>query len=101
MPSARILKDGKNAVADIFVQRHAALERTAVVLHHARAENRVRLARHERMIHLRQDFRRILPVAVQAARRCRIPFSMKVLVAGLLVAAIAQVLGVLQDLELV
>ena len=65
MPSARFSNTDQNAVARVLVERHAAFERAAVVGHHARPEHRVRLARHQSVIHVRQDFGGVLPVAVQ------------------------------------
>ncbi len=64
-PQRAILENREDTVADIFIERHAALQRSAIRLHHARSENGVRFTRHDGMVNMRENFGRILAVAMQ------------------------------------
>ncbi len=93
-----ILEHGQHAIACVLVERHAAFEWAAVIAHHARSEHRVGFARHQRMIHLRENFRRVLPIAMQQHDDIETLID-EMLIAGLLISAVAQVLLVLQHLK--
>src|SRR5579885_333349 len=93
-----VFKVGQDAVADVFISRHAALERAAVILHHARSEDGVSRAGDDRMVHAVQDLRRILAVAVQQHDRVEALFY-EIAVPGLLIAAIAKVSRMPQHLK--
>src|SRR6266542_1658247 len=60
-----ILKAGQNAIAGVLIKRHPSLERSAVVLHHARAEYGVGLSPNDRIVHVGEDLRSVLSVPVQ------------------------------------
>ena len=94
-----IFEDGKNSVADVFIQRHAALERAAVGLHHARAEDRIGLAASRSGVQMRQNLRRVLPVAMQQHHDVEALFD-EIAISGLLVSAVAEVLLVFEHRQL-
>ena len=94
-----ILQDGEDAVAGILIQRHASLQRPPVGAHHARAEHGVRLARDQRAVKLRQNLRRVLPVAMQQHDDVEALLD-EIAIARLLIASIAQISGMLQYLQL-
>ena len=93
-----ILEHGQDAIADVFIRRHPAFNRTAVGAHHARSEHRAGLTLHNRVIQMRKNFRRILPVAMQQDHNIEALID-EILVAGLLIPAVSQVLPMLQDVE--
>ena len=74
-------------------------ERSAVGAHHARAEYGIRLARDQGTVELRQDLRRVLPVAMQQDDDVEALLN-EIAVTGLLIAAVAQIPGVFQHLQL-
>ena len=86
-----ILENGEDAVADVLIERHPALERAAVGAHHARAEDGIGLAGDQRAVELREDFRCVLSVAMQQDDDVEALFD-EVPIPGLLIAAVTQVL---------
>ncbi len=94
-----VLKERKDLVADELIERHAALQRAAEVLHHARAEYGIGLPGHQRVVHVGENLRRILAVTVEQDHDIE-ALVHEVLVAENLIAAIAPVLLVLEDLQL-
>ena len=84
-----VLEAGEDAVADELVHRHAPGARLPAE-QHARSEHRVGGAVEDRGEHLVHHLRRVLPVAVQ--QDDGVPAVLdRVAVAGLLVAAVAEV----------
>ena len=92
-----VLDPGEDLVADVLVERHAAPAGGPLV-EHAGAEHRVGLAPFERGHHVRQRLGCVLPVGVEHHHDVEVVVDRPV-VAGLLVAAVAQVAGVADDLE--
>ena len=93
-----VFEERQNTVSYIFIERHAALARAAVVLHHARAEDGVSLAGDKRIIYVSQDLWSILSVAVKQHGDIEALFD-EISITRFLVAAITQVTFMLQDLE--
>ena len=94
-PQHPILDSRQEPVADILVQRHTALERPKPG-HHAGAEYRVRRAFDERGQEDGQQFRCVLPIAVDQRHHVElVPDGVEV--AHLLIAAISLVDRVGQD----
>ena len=92
-----VLDPGEDLVADVLVERHAATAGGPLV-EHAGAEHRVGLAAFERGHHRRQGLGGVLTVGVEHHHDVEVLVDRPV-VAGLLVAAVAQVAGVADDLE--
>ena len=95
MPGQRVLRRGEDAVADVLVQRHAPAPGRARV-EHPRSEDGVALAVLEGGDDLVEDLGRVLAVAVQQDDDVEIVLD-RPLVAGLLVAAVAEVAGLADD----
>ena len=91
----RVLEGRQDAVADVLVQRHAALEGPAAD-HHPRAEHRVGAAVEDRGDDVLDDLGGVLPVAVEQDHDVE-AVAHRPGVAGLLVAAVAEVLLVAHD----
>ena len=87
-----VLDRGQDAVGDPLVERHARRPGRAR-LGHARAEHQVGLAAPDRLDQLRDQRRLVLAVGVQHHHDVR-PALERLEVAGLLVAAVADVVGV-------
>jgi hypothetical protein len=92
-----VLEPSQDAVADELVRRHAAATRAALV-EHAGAEHGVGLSSHEGRDHLRKEFRGVLPITVQQYHDVEIVVDGPP-VAGLLVPAVTQVLGIPNHLD--
>ena len=86
-----VLEAGEDAVADVLVERHAALPSGALD-HDTGAEDRVGLAGEQWSEHLRQRFRRVLAVTVEHHHDVESVLD-RDLVAGFLVAPVPEVGG--------
>ena len=86
-----VLEAREDAIADVLVERHAALPGGALD-HDAGAEYRVGLAGEQWSEHLRQRLGRVLAVAVEHHHDVESVFD-RDLVAGLLVAPVPEVGG--------
>src|SRR5688572_27019930 len=90
-----ILIPTQNAVPDIFVERHPALERISAH-EHARSQHHIRVPLRERLQQLGKHFRRVLAIAVD--QRHEIESTLDgIVIAKLLIAAVTLVYGIRQD----
>ena len=94
-----VLKERQNLIPDVLVHRHPPRQRAPELLHHPRSEHRVRLARHQRMVHVSQNLRRILPIAMQQHNNVE-PLVHEVRVAQDLIPAVPLVHRVLENFDL-
>ncbi len=94
----RVLRGAEDPVADVLVERHAALS-CSTALHHARTEHGVGVAVHDRLDDVAHALGRVLTVAVEEYHD--IPAVVEgIQVTGLLVAAVAEILFVPNDGEI-
>ena len=93
-----VFEEGEDLVSGVFVEGHAPLESAAEILHHAGAEDCVRIASDQGMVHVGQDFGGILAITVKEDDDVETALH-EILVAENLIAAVALVFVVFEDLE--
>ncbi len=96
-PGQAVLEGGEHPVAEVLVRRHAAAPRRTL-LEHPRAEHRVGGTRAQRLDDVLDALRGVLPVTVQQDHDVQ-PVLHRPGIAGLLVAAVAEVPLVPDDRE--